>query len=218
MRTKIRGFWAILSGALLFSLIAVPVRADVDFGLKGGFTLANVNTVPETFMGFEWQTITGLVGGAFLDLGLAKGFSLQPEALYVQKGAKVTVTKGEFTASMQVNLDYIEVPLLMKYGFATGGGLVPSIYAGPYLGFNTKAETVSKIEGYPEEREDIKENIQSTEYGAAFGVGLAQKLGGVKLVLDARYDLGLSNIIKDEDAPFEWAKTRTWLFMIGISF
>jgi hypothetical protein len=136
----------------------------------------------------------------------------------VQKGPKISFSEGEVSGTMKVNVDYIEIPLLLKCNLVSRGSTVPSIYAGPFVGFLTKAEMTMKITGYPEEKEDIKDNMKSTDYGVAFGVGLSQHLGAVKLTLDARYDLGLANVAKPETEGPESIKTRTWLFMVGFGF
>jgi opacity protein-like surface antigen len=66
--------------------------------------------------------------------------------------------------------------------------------------------------------EDLKETTKSTEFGLTFGAGFDWPLGSGKIVLDVRYDLGLSDIIKPEVEDPSSLKTRTWLFMIGYSF
>lgn len=216
MKRRMKGTLVFLVALLMLGLVTMPARAGIHFGLKGGLSLANIKSDPPTFEGFEWKTKQGIAGGASLEIGLIKGFSLQPEILYVQKGAKITANIEGIDITLKANIDYIEIPLLLKYNLISGL-TIPSVYAGPFIGFNRKAEFVISAPGYPEEREDIKDDIKSTEYGLVFGVGLTQKLGLFRVTLDARYDLGLSNIFEGEDGP-NYIKTRTWLFMAGISF
>lgn len=218
MRKTMKGLCLILASLILMVLASTPALAGVNYGFKGGITLANIKSVPETFEGYKWENKMGLAGGIFLEIGLPGPFSIQPEVLYVQKGAKISFAEGEFSGTLSANVDYIEIPLLLKYSFGSGGLTVPSIYAGPYYGFNTKAEFVMKVAGLPEEKEDIKDDIRDNEFGVAFGLGLTQKLGLLKLTLDARYDLGISNIIEETVETPSSIKTRTWLFMVGISF
>ncbi len=218
MKKTTKGMIVVLASLFMLSLVTMPARAGIHFGLKGGITLANIKSDPPTFEGFEWKTKQGLAGGASLEIGLIKGFSLQPEILYVQKGAKITANIEGTDITLKANIDYIEIPLLLKYNLITGGPTIPSVYVGPYIGFNTKAEFVMSAAGYPEEREDIKDDIKNTEYGLTFGVGLTQKLGLFRVTLDARYDLGISNIIEPTVEEPSSIKTKTWLFMAGISF
>lgn len=99
--------------------------------------------------------------------------------------------------------------MLLKYNLISGGPTVPSVYVGPYIGFNPKAEFVISVTGYPEEREDIKDDIKNTEYGLTFGVSLTQKLGLFRVTLDARNDLGISNIVEPTVSDPSSIKTRT---------
>jgi len=216
MKKVARDLCVVMASLFLFSLTAIPALAGINFGVKGGFTLANIKSVPDTFEGYKWETKMGLAGGVFFELGLAKGFSIQPEVLYVQKGAKISTTVGELTETLKLNLDYVEIPLLLKYSFVPGGTIIPSIYAGPFVGFNTTAKYTYKVEGSPEETlEDVQEYVENPEFGVAFGFSLTQKLGKMNLTLDARYDLGISDIAEEAEASI---KTKTWLFMVGISF
>ncbi|MGB9837123.1 MAG: porin family protein [Candidatus Saccharicenans sp.] len=208
----------VLASLFLLGLLVNSALAGVRFGVKGGIALANIKSVPSTFEGYSWENKTGLAGGLSMEIGLPGPFSIQPELLYIQKGAKISVSEGDITGTFKANIDYFEVPVLLKYNLVSGGLTIPSIYAGPYVGFNTSAKFVLSISGYPDETEDIKDQIKNTEFGAVFGVGLTQKLGLFKITLDARYDLGLSNIVEVTEGGPESIKTRTWLFMVGLSF
>jgi len=218
MKNLVKGLAVIAVLVLFLVMTTTPSVAGVKFGVKGGLTLANIKSVPETYEGYKWENKMGLVGGVFAELGLAKGFSLQPEVLYVQKGAKFSFSEGEITGTAKFNVDYVEIPLLLKYNLISSGLTIPSVYAGPYFGFNTRARLVFEMEGYPSEYLELKDEIKNTEFGLAFGAGLVQSLGLVKITLDARYDLGLSNVIKVVENGPESAKTRTWLFMVGVCF
>jgi len=218
MRRRRSIFAVFFSAVLLLGLMVFQAEARVKFGVKGGLVLANIKSVPETFQGYSWETKRGLVGGVSLELGLLGGFSLQPEVLYVQKGTQFDFEMEGITGKFETRVDTIEIPLLLKFNLISGGPTIPSFYAGPFVGFISKAENLIKIEGYPTEREDIKDNLTSTEYGLTFGAGLVQSLGLVKITLDARYDLGLSNVIKEVENGPESVKTRAWLFMVGVCF
>ena len=217
MKNLVKGLTVMAALAMLLVVTTTPSMAGVKFGVKGGITLANIKAVPDTFEGYKWENKMGLAGGLSMELGLAKGFSLQPEVLYVQKGAKISVSEGEITGTVKFNVDYIEIPVLLKYNLISSGLTIPSVYAGPYFGFNTRARLVFKVDGYPEEYLELKDEIKDTEFGLTFGLGLTQKLGIMKVTLDARYDLGLSNIAEEAEGP-ESIKTRTWLFMVGVAF
>lgn len=109
MRKTMKGLCLILASLILMVLASTPALAGVNYGFKGGITLANIKSVPETFEGYKWENKMGLAGGIFLEIGLPGPFSIQPEVLYVQKGAKISFAEGEFSGTLSANVDYIEL-------------------------------------------------------------------------------------------------------------
>src|SRR3954463_12046361 len=110
-----------ISGAVLLAMIvgtASKVSAQEQqtttestlspkFGIKGGLNLTNmyVQDVSDENMKVGWNA------GFFAKLPVTRGFSIQPELLYTNKGAKETYNnfiegKGEY----RFNLNYIELP------------------------------------------------------------------------------------------------------------
>jgi len=64
---------------------------------------------------------------------------------------------------------------------------------------------------------DFKDYVKDTDFGLTFGIGLGKKIGSGKLVLDVRYDLGLTNIGEDMQEG-QSVKNKSWLFMLGYYF
>jgi hypothetical protein len=147
----------------------------------------------------------GMAFGLMAELPLGEsGFAIQPEVLYVMKGGKAGFPEGEaegYDITMKVKMDYVEVPVLIKYNFPTQGTISPNLFAGPVVAFNVAAKVES--EGYPVEAgedfpsEDI-ENKKSVDFGIAFGGGLGLAVGETgKLTFDVRYTLGLADLFDD---------------------
>ncbi len=204
---------------LLVGLLVSPGFSAIKFGVKGGFSLANLSFDPE-ISGVDLKSKAGFVGGVSMNIGLSRMFSLQPEVLYVQKGSKFSEGINGDSFELKINVDYLEIPLLLNLSFQKeGSSFVPSIFAGPYIGLNTSAKIKETYDGETY-TEDIKDYIKDTDFGLTFGVGLGKQLGAGKIFLDIRYDLGLTNIIDipEGEGDGESVKTRTWLFMIGYSF
>jgi hypothetical protein len=201
---------------LLVSLLASPGFSGIKFGVKGGFSLADLTFKPE-ITNSPFTNKAGAVGGISLNVGLCSFFSLQPEVLYVQKGTKGSETIEGEEVTGKYEFDYVEVPLLLNFSFAKeGSSFVPSIFAGPYAGFNTRAK-IKVTEAGESYSEDFKDEVKDTEFGLTFGIGLGKKIGHGKIVLDVRYDLGLTNIAEGM-AEGESVKNKTWLFMLGYCF
>ncbi|MCR4395104.1 MAG: PorT family protein [Candidatus Saccharicenans sp.] len=210
-------FFPVIIFLFIFSLVILPARAQVHFGLKGGLTLGTVKSFPAAFLeGFPWKTKRGWVGGAFASFEFLQGVSIQPEVLFIQKGARLVDSEYDFEA--RFNFNYVEIPVLLKIDLPLeGAAAVPSFFFGPFFGFNNRA-TIVMIDPYSRETEDIKTDVEKAEYGITLGLMVTQKWGPGYFSIDARYDLGLSNILKPGVEWLESIKTRTWVFTVGYSY
>lgn len=194
---------------LLVALVAVfSVNAmGPEFGIKGGLTFANAVVGDEGgFIGEETDENPlkiGITAGLMMEMPMGP-LSIGAEVLYTQKGEKYAW--GDDTVT--VALDYIEVPVMAKLS------LLPMIkfYGGVSFGFLTTAKVKFDIEGFDLEDQDIKEHLNSTEMGAIFGAQV--KIS--KLVLDARYNHGLTDIVKDNEG--DAVNLRTLSATVGFMF
>lgn len=150
-----------------------------SFGVKGGVNMAKLTGSDAGDNDYRM----GAVGGAFACIDLI-ALKVQPELLYSQKGAKYEL----FGATLNEKHDYLEVPVLFKFSF--GKIIVPSIYAGPALGYLMKAELSNGGSL------DIKDELKTTDLGLVFG---AEVKTPAKLSVEARYTMGMSTVDKDGD-------------------
>jgi hypothetical protein len=197
----------------LFALVLVVALAAAGaaqagpaaFGLKGGLTIAKLTGDVE-----DLDSKTGFVIGGFAAIPIGEAIAIQPEICYVQKGAKFTEMVGDFEPrefDVDVNFDYIDIPILFKYTVA-GEGAQPYFLLGPSIGFNTKAEF--SAEG---ETEDYKDYIKSTDFGLVFGLGVNIQ----QFLLEARYSLGLTDI-NDFPGDDDSIKNSVIAFQVGYAF
>jgi Outer membrane protein beta-barrel domain len=166
----------LLTGALAAILLTGTATAQkVNLGIKAGLNLYNINNDNNV----EYDTRTGFNVGLLGHIHLAPQLALQPEIVYSSQGAKFSVSNVE----TNINLGYINVPVLVQYMFDNGFRL----QAGPQLGFlvNAKSKTNSV-------ETDIKNNLQTVDFAVGGGVGYVHPASGFGV--DARYNLGLSNI------------------------
>jgi hypothetical protein len=190
----------------------------VGYGIKAGLILANATGSDATPpAGIDKKMKMGFGGGAFLTYAFSPMFALQPELLYMMKGVKYEQGAQKLTEKV----DYIEVPVLLKVTPAVQGKIKPNFFAGPFLGILMSAK--EKMEGSSDPADnyddDVKDYMKSTEFGVAFGLGADFMLAKGKITLDARYDLGLSKIMKAEDNGDQAnTKTGTIAVFVGYSF
>jgi len=141
---------------------------------------------------FEKKMRMGMTFGAMMHMPVGENMVFIGEGAYIQKGVKIEHEGDE----MIMKLDYLQFDAMMKYAFADAFG----IYAGPGFGFVMAAE-----EEYPDgSSEDMKDFIKSTEFSLNFG---AQFMATENIVLDARYNMGLTSIPDEEGAPEVMSRT-----------
>jgi len=162
-----------------------------NVGIEGGANLS-------TLLGSGAPTGTanaakfGIVGGGFLCLNIGPNFGIRPEILYAEKGNQVSGT------TVTTELDYLEVPVLVKLGLGTPG-VNPCLLLGPSFNFNLLAKSASgTISG-----------INSSDVGLVAGL----EIDIDKFLVSGRYELGLNDV-----KPSSNIQNGTLTFLVGYSF
>ncbi|UCD85692.1 MAG: PorT family protein [Deltaproteobacteria bacterium] len=187
--------------------------ADISFGDIGTITM---------IIDPEEEKKKAASFGVFVTYYINDYFAVQPEFLYSMKGIRGKRSWVEpwygpiydndmtITYEQTISLNYLEIPLLAKVSIPMGKSLKHNMFFGPAMGIITSAKREYEITGMSEElkqiyemfdiptsgEEDI-EDMRSVDFGLVFGLGLDFKLGPGNAVIDARYTLGLINIIKE---------------------
>jgi hypothetical protein len=183
--------------ALAAFILGTTANAQIQFGLKAGANIAKFTG--DDASGFNSQV--GFLGGAFVSIPLAGRLSFQPEAVYSGQGAKGTESGSDFN----VHCNYINIPLLLKYTSSVG------LYGetGPQIGFLTTAKVKSGGVSV-----DDKSDFKSTDFSWAFGIGY---LSTANIGIDARYNLGLSNI-EASNGGSTTGSLKNAVFQIGLFY
>jgi Outer membrane protein beta-barrel domain len=148
-------------------------QTPVQFGLKAGANFSALKTNDQLS-----DHRRGYYVGALAHIHLNRQFALQPEVSYSSQGA-------EYNSAVKTKLSYINVPVLGQYMF--GNGL--RLQTGPQVGFLTTA----KSKGAGEEA-TIKSTVKDTDFSWTIG---ASYLSPLRLGIDARYNLGIRDISKN---------------------
>ena len=200
--------------AVLTVIAVLPASAQISLGVLGGLNLANLN-MDEGDMGdaeFASRTVFGF--GGILDYSISENVALRLEPMYLQKGADIVV--DGYDDQFIVKLSYFEVPMMFKYSFGSDN-VNPYIMAGPSIGFLLEAKTEVIVSGVSEET-DIKDETSNVDFSLGFGAGVSLPMGNNSIFVDARYALGLTNIVDDPDAPDDDVKNKGIQIFAGISF
>jgi hypothetical protein len=186
----------------LVMLLTVSV-AFSQFGIKGGINLGTVGGDDKTQHGIDPTNKIGLVGGVTYHIGLIAGLSIQPEVLYIQKGAiyeaSNTIGNLYMTDKATFTTNYIDIPILAKYNFPIpllspyieGGvayGILLSAKGKEEISTNVPGETSRTIET------DIKDQFIKTDFSIVIGVGVEVLMFDV----NARYVIGQTKLGKDD--------------------
>ena len=181
-----------LSAVALVAVAATANAAGMYGGIKAGANFANASDIDNS------STRTGFQGGLFVGKDVSPQFGFRVEGLWVQKGATydetVDLGSGPETIEVKAKFDYIEFPVLFVYNLSNSETMGFNVFAGPTFGFNIGANL--EAEGFDDQ--DVKDDVESFEFGAAIGAGLAKKMASGKSIgLDARYTLGATGTAKD---------------------
>lgn len=170
--------------AMLVAVVTANAQEAGQFFLKPmvGGTLTTLTGDSE----YDKKMKFGLVAGAEAGYMLSDQFGVTAGILYTQQGCK---GEGELLGQKfdaKVNTEYINVPIMANYYIIPG----LAVKAGAQIGFLTKGkEKVDKVEV------DIKDQMNKVDF--SIPLGLSYEISD--FVIDARYNLGLTNIIKDGD-------------------
>lgn len=167
-------------------------------GIKGGLNYSNL--VNDNGLNEFRKYKAGFHGGLLAHIHTGnKNFAIQPEVLYSLQGTELQTNPVQ-----NINLHYINVPVLVQYMFDNGFRLE----TGPQVGALISAK--SKYDG---SSENINDEFKGGDFSWAFGLGYLSESG---LGVDARYNLGISNI-NDLPAPNN-AKLRNSVFQLGLFY
>lgn len=212
----------IAAGAM--ALASPAFAQDVKFGAKLGVTFASIpaledaaeevlgTRLPGLRRGGEWRT--GFIGGGFVRIPVTGMFSVQPEALYAQKGTLFELSSVAASAKISFEIDYLEIPVLGYLSFAPDAMVRPFVFGGPFVGIKTRASAVGEFGSTREDFEGFDELIRSNDAGVAVGGGV--EIG--RLSVEARYHVGLRDINAEPEPGDPKLKTRAFSVLVGMRF
>lgn len=190
-------FGVALAGALLIPSLAAAQSA---IGVRGGMRWSELEG------GRGGGSMSSLVLGAYYGFGITDRLAVQIEAVYGSRGGDaLRLGDGSLDSEAEpvsVDMSYVEIPLLLRAGFP-GERFLPSVFAGPYVGFLLDCEVVpADGNGRTCDQTDAPQrfNPRSTDFGLAIGAALDFLMGESTIYVDGRYTLGLRPIQSGDEA------------------
>lgn len=173
--------------------LAIPVQAQLKFGVKGGLNLAKADFNKSDF---KTDNFTGFFIGPMAEFTLPViGLGVDGALLFSQRGIKV---EGESEKE-----NGLEIPLNLKYNIGLGSLFGIYVAAGPDFYFNFAKD------------KSFGENIKLERKNAQVGINLG---AGVKLIkhlqIGVNYNIPLGNstelTISDGARTVFSSKTKMW--------
>jgi opacity protein-like surface antigen len=209
---------AALAAILCYGMVGSSVFAQEDEGRNVLTATAGLNSSQFSEDGSEnVDCLWCLAFGADLIFGQRGPLSFSSGMHYTPSGSEYRFGEGEgYSIETRSALGYLNIPVEARYEFGAGK-FKPFVRGGGVFGLllAAKSKTTMNFNGETNETEtDIKNQKKSTNLGLSLGGGVSFPLGKYRGVASVRYLLGLTNIVKDEQAPS--AKTRDLTYSVGI--
>lgn len=188
MKNRIQLFTVIVALLIAGTQLNAQINDSdgAQFGVKGGVNFSNMYTDDVD----DENVLTSFHAGVFVNLPVSDLFSIQPEVLYSRKGAELTYDNVFATGSAKFNLNYIEVPVLLKINLTENLNL----QAGPYFAYLIDSKITNEGNGAFDFESDLdNDDFNKFDAGIVAGIGLDFDSFGI----GARYSYGLSPIGKE---------------------
>lgn len=204
--------------ALAVTVATASAQSIKNIGVIAGvnFSTFNGSDADLTSIGLDKGSLTGFLGGVFVDLPLGASVVLEPSAVYIGKGAKYAITDPGVSGDITFDVEYIEIPVLLRYNFKSSGG--PYALVGPDVAFNiscsvsgsgdaslpaTDCVDIGTLAGVPFE-------ATSVTFGGILGFGYQLE----RIGLEGRYEFDFSDAFKDAGS----VKNAAWEILLRYAF
>ncbi|MGQ9800871.1 MAG: porin family protein [Candidatus Saccharicenans sp.] len=198
----------------VFALILLSVPGQgANLNIRPGFKLGgglSDNFGADTF-GQSWQP--SFMAGVFVDLAFASRLGAALELNFVRRGSLYRLESGGLEYRERYMLDYLEVPLLVKFYLLQGRNPELYIYGGPAMALNLRARLKVTFDDLEESVE--VDNLQGTDLQAQAGAGATLALGPGSLLLEFRYSHGLKTIATEPEAE---VRNKSLAILAGFRF
>lgn len=210
MKRTILGTMGVAAALMIFAPSDAAAQRPMRVGIIGGYNMAS-------FWGDDaddFDSRSGFDIGGLVQIPMGDMITVQPEVHYTQKGAEAELDFGAGSTDVEFAVNYIQVPVLFKAGLPLAEGFDFDFQFGPSLGFNMGCEVSNEDDEV--DCEDAGFEVKGFDYGIIAGGSFAWAAGAGDLLVDVRYDLGLTSIIDEEDA--DDVKNSNLQFLIGYAF
>jgi hypothetical protein len=229
-------------GTILVLLAFYELKAQTSFGLRfgvGSNTIANNTFIFEPSVPPQTSALISYDIALFANIPVSKALSFQPELHYLPKGQVYErsfndISRGQsFNYKTTQTINFIEVPLLMKYTFRKKG-FKPFLIAGGSVGYalsqkfsgnilfndidyrNGISKEISGETVWDNDFGNDKSKDNRTDLSVVFGIGVQKSFGKKTLILDLRYNQDFTSWKEYETLSPDKVTNRGIIFSVGI--
>lgn len=204
----------------LFLVISIPdstLAQQLSVGARGGYVRSTISWDATEPVETSWNPNFHI--GAVSRLEIHQNFALQLEVWYVEKGSGASLPAE--SADGDFELSYLEIPLLAQVRVPLGpdSRVTPRLFAGPSVALELDCGVSLIIDGdvvnWDCDAPNIEVERKTTAVDLVFGAGIDIQAGPGAILLDAMYDLGLTNLNDNPEAPDDTIKSKAWLLSLG---
>jgi hypothetical protein len=205
--------------------------SQFSFGVLGGLNMPRLSGGSGNEMSRDYTSRSGEAFGLTVSMNLGSNFGLRADLLYSSEGGKRNGIQAINASSVnplapagtyfyadfnnESILNYLEIPVLLKYTIQVSNS--SKLYAdfGPCIGFllnatqktsgssiiyadRAKTTIIVPIEQSFEASTDVKSSINHNNFGVTGGIGFAQRAFAGSVFIDLRGAYGLTVIQKDK--------------------
>ena len=211
--------WITLFTVTVCLAMAMPAKAQIKFGVKGGLNLASASLSDAWDAKGNADSYTGFFIGPMVDITIPIiGLGVDGALMYSQKGTKISFDDLGSTTFKQQG---IEIPVNLKYSI--GLGSLASIYfaAGPSFYFNMKSDddfTFNSVAGSLDyDKSEVSLNLgagvkllRHLQLGVNYNMGLTDS---AKAKIDSSNSSDIWNVINGESY-----KSKMWQVSVAYLF
>lgn len=177
-------------------------------GLKGGL---NASSLFYNSQGVSNKSERiGFHAGVFAQIPAGSFFAIQPELLYMTKGASATYNVGGLAGTNTFKLNYAELPVLATFKL----GQAVELQAGPYVSYLLNSNINSNGDFGTGLAAINRNNLNKVDYGIAGGLNIY--FG--KAFIGARYEQGLQRIASTGFARTLLGNAKNGVGLVSVGF
>ncbi|GAB3032106.1 porin family protein [Spirosoma pulveris] len=198
----------LLTGTIVFNSSDALAQGRTRVGIKGGLNASSLF--------YDSQGATnkneriGYHVGVFAQAPIGEFFAIQPELLYMTKGASADFNVLGVNGKNTFKLNYAELPVLATFKL----GQAVELQAGPYVSYLLNSNINSNSDFGTGTAAINRDNFNKIDYGIAGGINLY--FG--KAFIGARYEQGLQQVANSGAAKTLLGSAKNGVGLLSVGF